>query len=149
MTKQEHLPGLCRAYEILGIDVRFKQSFTCLFLALMFVFCNHWFVCSQHWRFFFNFHFLKIFGGQKSFLGVTGTPVLNFWWCLCWVQSQSGQSYSHLAGIGEAQNWDQNLSCHCCLTDQADTLLTELCWLVLMFVLTIIDFLVFRIEFCF
>ena len=34
----------------------------------------------------FNFFFfLKFFGGHMSFLGATGTPVLDFWWRLLWV----------------------------------------------------------------
>ena len=27
----------------------------------------------------------KVFGGHVSFFGATGTPVLDFWWCLPWV----------------------------------------------------------------
>ena len=34
--------------------------------------------------------FLKVFGRHMSFFGATGTPVLDFWWCLLWFQSQSG-----------------------------------------------------------
>ena len=29
--------------------------------------------------------FLKFFGGCKCYCGDTGTPVLDFWWCLLWV----------------------------------------------------------------
>ena len=30
------------------------------------------------------FSFFKVFGGHMSFFGATGTPVLDFWWCLLW-----------------------------------------------------------------
>ena len=35
--------------------------------------------------------FFKVFHGHMSFLGETGTPVLDFWLCLLWVS----KPYSH------------------------------------------------------
>ena len=37
----------------------------------------------------------KIFGGHKSFLWATNTPVLDSWWCLLWVSKPEWAAFIH------------------------------------------------------
>ena len=51
-------------------------------LRILHVKYREW-IC-RHKGFLF-FLFFKVFlGGHMSFFGATGTPVLDFWWCLLW-----------------------------------------------------------------
>ena len=58
----------------------------------------------QSWHnvnFFFLLFFLSLFVGHihMSYFGATGTPVLDFWWCLFWVSKPEWVlPYSHCGG---------------------------------------------------
>ena len=49
----------------------------------------------QWTKYFFKKILFAIFGGHESFCGTTGTPVLDFWWCLLWVSKRGLIPHSH------------------------------------------------------
>ena len=49
----------------------------------------------QWTKYFFKKFLFTIFGGHESFCGTTGTPVLDFWWCLLWDSKRGLIPHSH------------------------------------------------------